>query len=430
MANEIGSFVVSIKAQIEGYQEQIAAIKAKLAEIGKDTDIGKEIAKSLKLAESQVNHLGKTMEKRISSESQITALTDNLQNISRLMMDIGDSFGKVTWDDLNTDNLRENIQSVKTEIDNLTNSMQENVSKGFTEALAASAEMRDVFKTLKIDPAQMGVEEVTEKLRIGLIQATSELENYKSKLDEIIPKAEIATQKMNSIEIDKSKIEDAKNSLSSVFENLKLITTQTRTVDIFKSDDFFKAIEEKCNSLYDTVNDKGKGIIDKIREIVSWDATGEKDPEKLRGYLQEINNLFKDLNGRSLSGNITGFGKRIDEIFENLTVKNIETSITGLDKFRVALENLFANNNNFGMDPADAKNFIDKILNVDATKESIDAAEKEVSDAIKKYLVKVNKDYKEASQNAGTLGTQRKTAQQKYEDAKTNAAAIKTAEAT
>ena len=84
----------------------------------------------------------------------------------------------------------------------------------------------------------------------------------------------------------------------------------------FKSDDFFKAIEEKCNSLYNTVNDKGKGIIDKIREIVSWDAVGEKDPEKLRGYLQEINNLFKDLNGRSLSGNITGFGDRINEIFE------------------------------------------------------------------------------------------------------------------
>ena len=78
MANEIGSFVVSIKAQIEGYQEQINAIKAKLAEIGKDTDIGKEIAKSLKLAESQVERLGKTMEKRISSESQITSLTDNL----------------------------------------------------------------------------------------------------------------------------------------------------------------------------------------------------------------------------------------------------------------------------------------------------------------------------------------------------------------
>ena len=49
MANEIGSFVVSIKAQIEGYQEQIAAIKEKLAEVGKDTDIGKEISKSLTL---------------------------------------------------------------------------------------------------------------------------------------------------------------------------------------------------------------------------------------------------------------------------------------------------------------------------------------------------------------------------------------------
>ena len=428
MANEIGSFVVSIKAQIEGYQEQIEAIKAKLAEVGKDTDIGKEIAKSLKIAESQVDRLGKTVNKRISSESQITALTDNLQNISRLIMDIGDSFGKVTWDDLNVDGLRDKIQSAKSEIDNLTNSMQENVSKGFSEALAASAEMRDVFKTLKIDPAQMGVEEVTEKLRIGLIQATSTLENYKAELDKIIPKAEEAAQKMKSIEIDKSKIEDARNSLSSVFDNLKLITTQTRTVDIFKSDDFFKAIEEKCNSLYDTVNDKGKGIIDKIREIVSWDAVGEKDPEKLRGYLQEINNLFKDLNGRSLSGNIIGFGDRINEIFENLTIKNISTSIDGLDNFKIALENLFANNNNFGLDSVDAKNFIDKILNVEATKESIDAAEKEVSRAIKEYLIKVSQEYKTASQDAGTLNTQRKTAQQKYEDAKANSAAIKTAE--
>ena len=428
MANEIGSFVVNIKAQIEGYQEQINAIKAKLAEVGKDTNIGKEIAKSLKLAESQVERLGKTMDKRISSESQITALTDNLQNISRLIMDIGDSFGKVTWDDLNVDGLRENIQSAKTEIDNLTNSMQENVSKGFAEALASSAEMRDVFKSLKIDPAQMGVDEVTEKLRLSLIQATSTLENYKAELDKITLKAEEAAQKMSNIEIDKSKIENAKNSLSSVFDNLKLITTQTRTVDIYKSDDFFKAIEEKCNSLYDTVNDKGKGIIDKIREIVSWDAVGEKDPNKLYGYLQEINNLFKDLNGRSLSGNITGFGNRINEIFENLTVKNIETSITGLDKFRAALENLFANNNNFGMDSADAKSFIDKILNVEATKESIDAAEKEVANAIKNYLTKVSKDYKEASQEAGALSNERKTAQQKYDDAKANSAAIKTAE--
>ena len=428
MANEIGSFVVNIKAQIEGYQEQIAAIKAKLAEIGKDTDIGKEIAKSLKLAESQVNHLGKTMEKRISSESQITALTDNLQNISHLIMNIGDSFGKVTWDDLNVDGLRDKIQSTKSEIDDLTNSIQENVSKGFTKALATSVEMREVFKTLKIDPAQMGVDEVSEKLRIGLAAAAADLQKYKTELEDIAQKANEANQKMSNIGLDKSKAEDARSSLNDIFKSLQVIVTESTSVNGSKTDDFFMSLKEKCDDLYLTVDAKGKDIVDKIREI-SLGLLGETDPSKVKENLQQINDSFKELNGKSLAANIEGYGARIESIFKNLTTTDIQQSINGLKEFKTALEDLFADNKNFGMNPTDAKNFIEKIINIDATKESIDAAKKEVSALIANYLNEVSQTYKEASQTASSFRTSKNTAQKKYDEASARNEAIKTAEA-
>ena len=120
MANELGSFIVSIKAQIEGYQEQIARIKQELAKVGQDTDIGKEIAKSLKLAESQVNRLGKTMEKRISSESQITSLTDNLQNILPKYQCKDDTGFKLIIHDKMTGELKEYLYPVSENIKELT----------------------------------------------------------------------------------------------------------------------------------------------------------------------------------------------------------------------------------------------------------------------------------------------------------------------
>lgn len=328
MANELGSFIVNIKAQIEGYQEQINTIKQELAKVGKETDIGKEIAKSLKQAETQVNHLGRTMEKRISSESQLTSLMDNLQNISKLMMSIGESFGNVTWDDLNVDDLRTKIQEAETAAKNLGNEMSANITKGLQEAVGASSELRAVFKDLKIDPEKMGTDQIAAKLKSGLVDAQDAVAKYQKELSETSKVADEAAERVANIGADIKNVNAAKDGLDNLFGVLQQIEEQK--VSDSNMHDFVSTVEDALQQLDSTVSNKGRDIVANIRQLM-YDMYGEIDPSKIQGSLDSINDLFSKLTGKGLASNVEGFGGRIDAIFKNLVptdIKQTADSIT------------------------------------------------------------------------------------------------------
>ena len=119
----------------------------------------------------------------------------------------------------------------------------------------------------------------------------------------------------------------------------------------------------------------------------------------------------------------------MQEIFNNLTNIDTKTSLEGLNNFRIALKNLFSSNNNFGMNDSEAKSFIERILNVEATKESIANAKQEVSKVITDYLTGINQSYKEASKTGRDLNSRQIATKKKYDEASGRSDAIKAAEA-
>ena len=81
--------VVSIQAKIEGWQSQIKAIQDALKNIKAGTGISKDLTKDLKQVESLVNNLGKNINQRLTSDSQITGFTDKLREVDEIFAHMG-----------------------------------------------------------------------------------------------------------------------------------------------------------------------------------------------------------------------------------------------------------------------------------------------------------------------------------------------------
>jgi len=383
MNSEIGSFIVNIKTRIEGYQEQIAKIKQALLQVGKDTDIGKEIAKSLKIAESQVERLSKSMERRISSQSQLTSLTDSLQNVNNLILEIGEAFGKVTWNDLNVDGLRDQISQIQSEINNLTSSMGTNLSEGIQKAVASSYELRTVFNDLKIDPGKMGVDEISQRLEQGLVKAQDQVKRTQEEYDLATQKAEEAAQKFALVGADLTNIKTAKNNINDLFNSIEQVNTLNFSDS--KLIEFLSIIEDRFQSLYGENFGTSKiESVEKIKEIFNELLTLDS-PDKLLEKLNDLNVKFKELTGKSLGTNVEGFGTKVETIFKNLTQIDVSNSVASLNAFKASLTELFKTNNWLDMGEEKASEYINNLLNIDSTKVAINKAKAEVKTLVDDY---------------------------------------------
>ena len=78
MPQAVGSFVINLQAKVEGYQQEIEKIKKALASVGADSDIGKSLIHQLTAVQKQVDAMSKHMTQRISSDSQLARLNDQI----------------------------------------------------------------------------------------------------------------------------------------------------------------------------------------------------------------------------------------------------------------------------------------------------------------------------------------------------------------
>lgn len=272
--NEVGSFVVSIKAQVQGYQDQINKIKKALEGVDVSSGIGKSLARTLEQAEKQINALARDTTKRISSESQITGLYDKLGRVNSLIEEMANKLGTVQWGDL-TGGLGQALKEAQAAAAQLQQQMSANFTKVLKEAVLNSADLQQVFKDLKIDVDKIGETELSARLTEGIKTLANE--------------AQIAREEVARLAEEKAKLEEQKSNLT---KNRDTYFSKTKSDTILKNAGIqsLTAIPKAGTRVIDTskLADFSAKIKDITDQAVKSDASLTKAAEKVKNYLDAL----------------------------------------------------------------------------------------------------------------------------------------------
>ena len=185
MANgAVGSIIVNIQAQVTNFQSEIDKIKKALQQINPGSEVGKVLTRQLAQAESVVKSLGKDINKRISSSSQLTGLFDKLGNVNEIFQSIGQSMAQVNWRDM-MGGAAEEIKGIATEIQNIRQEIVNNTQGIWDNVLKDIPEVKNIFKELKVDPKKMGIDEFATKLDEAISQSERRIKDLQGQQEKL-----------------------------------------------------------------------------------------------------------------------------------------------------------------------------------------------------------------------------------------------------
>ena len=327
------SIVVDIKAQITGYQEQIAKIQQALSKIKIDSSLGKELTKELENAQKMLNNLGKNTNIRLSSESGIDQLTDKLENAGEKIRDITQLMGQVKFEDLDVSKLGPEFTDILKKVQELQAALDQGMGDGIQKAINDSETLKKTFTDLGADITRISADSGLELLNTALKGAQEEAANAKAKVEE----------------------------LNGAIEQ------QSAALQKLEQSPFF-ANGFNLDSLVQQLTDLGKVSPDKMLDkdafqnfVNTWKSGVEQLPKELEAQKQKINEILSNLappttiegarqQFENLSGAIknilSGTGYNKDSIFGGTTGASFVNNLFKVDESAVndakaKIENIF-----------------------------------------------------------------------------------------
>ena len=288
--------VVSIQAKIEGWQSQIKAIQDALKNIKAGTGISKDLTKDLKQVESLVNNLGKNINQRLTSDSQITGFTDKLREVDEIFAHMGQRMTSISFADMDPSYITNNFKDLLTAIEQANNALSSGMTNSFQNAIAESTNLQKAFDKLGIDPSKMGAEELKKLLETKSSGLTEEIAKTNKEIDNLRANAKAAKDTME--EMQKSKImqiTDTKATAKTIVGDTSgLGTRQMNTAAL-------QDLETKINdvilkggaTLEQKLKDKHEQVDKAIKELVNAQTV-----EEARKKLQEIQDLFASVKAK------------------------------------------------------------------------------------------------------------------------------------
>lgn len=308
-ASEVGSFVVSIKAKIEGYQAELDKVKKALATVGKDLPIAKELNAAISQVEKRLATLGKNTDIRISNESQILRLQDNVMGVEQAFADLGNVMQRVGSLQMDTE-LSAQYNKIVQEIDSLNQQMSNSFNRAFADAEKSSSTFADFMKQLNLDPSKDSLDKMNEKVSAygdaaqkayeTAQQAAAEAQSKVDGLNEAIAKtAQIDLSQFEQLKslgsmldvtgngnagalnltLKDANVETLRQKLDSFFQNLKLKTEDAKTnltalfTETFSESTLQNADEfiAKIRQLNSEMQKKGAGTLSNAAGITGID---------------------------------------------------------------------------------------------------------------------------------------------------------------
>lgn len=402
MPNQTGSFTVDFSARIKGYQDDIEVIRKALADIGEKSDIGKGLSKALKQVESQVDSLAKHMERRISSESGITNLTDQLHEVERGLMKIGATLEQVKWDDLGTDKLQEQIDEVNKSIAEVQKNLENDLVSGIEKAVNSAAELQQVFKDAKLDPKKMELDDISKKVHEAMALAEAQAAAAEKAFNTAKDAANAAAKAVENFETNTARTRGhalLKNDIEQMFSKQEL----TSDFDSTALDNFIAKLRAKLSQTKDLAREARTAINNELKQL------GEaRTVEELSTSLQNVNELFKS-NGLGAASRNGGY-RDILYAIQDITASAPHAQAV-IQKLKGSVEQFFETYNGLGLNAAQKSTIID-LLNPDATIQDINAVKSRILEALRQYINDVEKEYRAAQKTQDAALTAQNAAEQ------------------
>ena len=373
--------VVSIQAKIEGWQSQIKAIQDALKNIKAGTGISKDLTKDLKQVESLVNNLGKNINQRLTSDSQITGFTDKLREVDEIFAHMGQRMTSISFADMDPSYITNNFKDLLTAIEQANNALSSGMTNSFQSAIAESTNLQKAFDKLGIDPSKMGAEELKKLLETkssdlekALIKANNELKNLQHNAAE-------ARKIMSDMESAKIlEISDTKATAKNLIgDTTKLGHTE---IDPAKLQEFATQIDNILVNggarLEQKLKEKREQVDQAIKQLINAQTV-----EEARQKLQEIEDIFASVRAKS------EFTIKVDKIKDEELTSWIPDPIAVQNK----LSQIQAVLNDYKIDPKVLKNInmedLIKSGNFDKLADEIDKALKKAQVAAEKDVEKI-----------------------------------------
>ena len=183
------SITIDVQAKIVGYEQSIKQMQQALQKIDPGSDLGQKISKALQSAQKQVYDLGKNMFPRASTDSQIDAIVEKVNRVGNALQSVSSMFQGLNMEDLNFSALGSEFQSIQTQINSLSSSMDAQLNQGLRNAVSNSSQLSSIFTQLGTDMSKATADTLFEDLSKGAQQAakeTSEAEKaYKNATDAV-----------------------------------------------------------------------------------------------------------------------------------------------------------------------------------------------------------------------------------------------------
>ena len=173
----MASITVDIEARVKGYQEAIEKMRAEFAKLDPGSQMGKSIGRALTQAESQVKNLSKNMFPKASSDNQIDAIVDKVNQAGESIIRVSQLMQQVGASDLNLSALGADVENFRNQIAALQADLETKLGQGLLNVVSNSNELKSVFQDiLGIDLSKAKGTELFDQLAKGALHAAQEVE--------------------------------------------------------------------------------------------------------------------------------------------------------------------------------------------------------------------------------------------------------------
>ena len=283
---------VSIQAKIEGWQDQIKQIQNAMKNIKPGTDISKGLVKDLQQVNDMVNNLGKNMNQRLTSDSQITGFVDKIMQVEEVFGRLGTSMSHISFGDINPEYITAGFKDLLSTLEQANNALGQGMESSFQNAIANSKTLQKEFERMKIDPKTMNIDAVREALAERGKSLEKDVNDGLKKLTDFekgLEKLKIARDELTAR--DKFLGKDANATAQSLLIGHQLPTKGT----ILDADELDKQISFFRSNLLKagfTPTQLGRIIpdLESVMKAGHWDEM----PSKFAEYLREAQNRTRN----------------------------------------------------------------------------------------------------------------------------------------
>ena len=318
------SIVVDIKAQITGYEEQIAKIKQAMKTIDPGSAIGKSLANSLKQADQKLTELQRKAEQRVGSQGQLEGLFDSLRQMNDLVNNMGQGLSNVGMNDM-LETSSDKAKQLGQELATIKNEMSTR-GQTFLDSLKKDMDVKafqSLFDQLQLNPEKMGIDEFVKKFDEATSDATKKVEDLTAAQEKAQSAAENATKLAGlrqQLPLKYQGTGPIKKGMVESDLNMGKFISQSQEQARIAADNFLNQVRTGLE--LDSKDDKTAGALNDILNKTADNLVKAKNETDIRNALTKLNT--------AIMTNTRGQGdKDIAGLTGGISIEDWVTKLTG-----------------------------------------------------------------------------------------------------